>query len=114
MSRCVTPQAGLGPSRLKESFWLIREENKKTIVQASWSEMLDNSLLTRAVRVDSLALKDTKETDRSREDRELSASVCIGEDLQLLISYISIGLAAGVLLPASYWIVLKIYNYSFL
>ena len=83
-------------------------------MEASWSEMLDNSLTTRAVRVESGGGEDTQQTDRDKDSNEASPSCCPGEDLQLLISYISIGLAVGVLLPASYWIVLKIYNYSFL
>lgn len=110
---------------MKESLWLIRTENKNKIIRASWSEMLDNSLhLLSTKRAESVfsdprdVLSDDKEkaagADKTKDCCGLALRFCATEELQLVMSYMIIGLAAGLLLPVSYWIVLKIYSYSFI
>ena len=47
-------------------------------MEASWSEMLDNSLTTRAVRVESGGGEDTQQTDRDKDSNEASPSCCPG------------------------------------
>lgn len=110
------------PSPLKETVWLIRKYNEKQILRASWSEMCDNSIRRRTTLK---SLKDNfiRERIPSGYQVEETEGACGGshllqilvrfcgqEEIQLVISYVLISLAAGLLLPGTYWVVLRIYS----
>ena len=92
-------------------------------MKASWSEMLDNSI-SRGTTVK--LEKDNFFRERIRsgsqaEEREggggdcsdllqLLLRFCLQEEFQVVISYMLISLAAALLLPATYWVVLRIYS----
>ena len=111
------------PSKLKETFWLIRKHNEKKIMKASWSEMLDNSIIRRSKLTweENDLFKERTPSGYQVEETEgccggcsdvpsLLLRFCAQEEIQLVVSYMLISLAAALLLPGTYWIVLKIYS----
>ena len=111
------------PSKLKETFWLIRKHNEKKIMKASWSEMLDNSIIRRSKLTweENHLFKERTPSGYQVEETEgccggcsdvpsLLLRFCAQEEIQLVVSYMLISLAAALLLPGTYWIVLNIYS----
>ena len=111
------------PSQLKETFWLIRKYNEKKILKASWSEMLDNSVSRRTTlkwEKDNFFREKIPSGYRVEETEggaggcsellQILTRLCGQEEIQLVLSYMLISLAAGLLLPATYWVVLRIYT----
>ena len=98
----------------KETLWLIRKENERKIVIASWSEMLDNSspIPLKRREPDSIYTEHRDLISNGQEETATTGEYewcCSKDEIQLIISYICITLATVVLLPISYWIVWKIY-----
>ena len=111
------------PSQLKETYWLIRKYNEKKIQRASWSEMLDNSVSRRTTlkwekdnffREKIPSGYQVEETEGGgggcSELPQILVRFCGQEEIQLVISYMLISLAAALLLPGTYWVVLRIYT----
>ena len=111
------------PSQIKETFWLIRNYNEKKIMRASWSEMLDNSICrgTKLTWEENDLFTERIPSGYLLEETRgyfggFSALLrhllgfCAQEEIQLVVSYILISLAASLLLPGTYWIVLTIYS----
>jgi len=91
-------------------------------MKASWSEMLDNSINKGAtVKLENDIFRERIVSASQAEEREggggdcfdllqLLLRFCLQEEFQLVISYMLISLAAALLLPATYWVVLRIYS----
>ena len=108
----------------KDNVWLIRKYNEKKILRASWSEMLDNSISSRTTmkwqkdnffreRIPSCyQVEETEGGCRGCSDfLQILVRFCGQEEMQLVISYMLISLAAALLLPGTYWVVLRIYSH---